>query len=372
MSTPPSTQPPSSTDALLETVVRRWRAAFDSIPDPIVLIDADYRLRRTNTAAVPVGDVRAVLGRRCHDVLFDCAEPCEGCPVGAASAEPASAEISPGDGRTWSVHASPLLTDDEVGDGPWTVCHHRDITQARRLQREVVILEKLAAIGELAGTVAHEINNPLTTILTFSQLLSRGVDSEDVLEMAADIEQAARRCQRIVASLLDFARTDGKAAVSPVDLGQITAESVRLLGIQHAGRGELEVRAVGLEDGPFWVEGIPDQLRSLVLNLLQNAIQAMQKRGTVTAGLQHTPGAVRLVVCDTGPGIPESIIHQIFEPFFTTKAANKGGTGLGLSIVRNVVRDHLGQITVANQPAGGACFTVVLPTSEIRATEETT
>ena len=357
--------------ALLERATRTWRSTFDSIDDPMALVDKQFRLRRANLAVAEMAgdDIRSLIGRKCHEVLFARESRCEDCPLMQEGAflETRQVEINDErDGRTWAVSAWPLTEEGQVADGEaWAVCHYKDVSNARALQRQVIMLEKLAAIGELAGCVAHELNNPLTGILTFSQVMSRGsANIEEVVGLAQDIEEAARRCTRIVQSLLDFARggSQNPGELTTVDVAELVGDCVNLAHFQLTGEEPVEIDW-DPPSGLSPVYGSVDAMKSLFLNLINNAIQAMERRGTVT--IRATACAderlIRVVVQDTGPGIPEELLERVFQPFFTTKAKNKGGTGLGLAIVSNVVRDHGGRVSVENVDEGGARFTVELP-----------
>ncbi len=362
----------------LEAVIERWRATFDSIPDPIVLVDRAFTVRRANAAAAGDQAVREALGEPCHRLLFGLDTPCAGCPVtelGATGRQDADGDVVvPGDGRTWSVHVAPLQPrGDEDGAGDWLVCQHRDVTDARRLQREVAMLEKLAAIGQLASSVAHELNNPLTAILSFAQLLQRdAVDPEARAELIGDIEAQAQRCRRIVRSLLDFGRPASDSGVVTLDFGSLVRECLHVFTSQYAARDALGFTLIG-DDAPDLpaVSGVPDALRSLVINLVQNAVLAMDKVGHVTVQLDAVDNAhaVRLWVTDTGPGVPLDLRDKIFQPFYTTRVIGLG-TGLGLSIAHNVVRDHGGRIEVTDGPGGGARFIVHLPAAHAAQTTD--
>jgi signal transduction histidine kinase len=223
----------------------------------------------------------------------------------------------------------------------------------------------MAAIGELAGCVAHELNNPLTAITSFTQIMQRMVGgNEDLRSFTTDILESAQRCTKIVQSLLDYARPSPAAdAFLDVDLAQVITKCLRLAEVQpmaRHGRLKFEIR---LAPDLWAARGNPDALKSVYLNLINNAIQAMHGEGTLSLEAENVPAerVVRVRVCDTGPGVPDALMHKIFEPFFTTKAKNEGGTGLGLAIVAKEVRTHGGEISVENLADGGACFEVNLP-----------
>lgn len=350
--------------ARAERATAEWRQLFDSIHDPLLVVDERFRIRRANIAAAATAqnEIKNLITRRCHEALFGRSEACEGCPLAAEDSDESTAEISDGSGRLWEMNTWPFR-DEEVGFGErLSVCHYRDVTQARELQRQVVLLEKLAAIGDLAGRVAHELNNPLTGILTFSQIIQRNQNVEMASGLASDIEDAARRCSNIVQSLLDFARGGGGShEVTEIDLVEVIENCVYLARLQtdeETLRFELD-----LDDDLPRMRGQVDAVKSLFLNLITNAVQAMEGRGCVSVRATRLADedVIQVQVRDQGPGVPEELRERIFEPFFTTKAENRQGTGLGLAIVSNAVRDHDGRIDVHNEADGGACFTVELP-----------
>ncbi|MBU0553685.1 PAS domain-containing protein [Myxococcota bacterium] len=346
---------------VLERATRMWRLTVDTIDEPIILINPHFELQRTNLAAARLAGagVKALLGRRCHEALFARATPCEGCPLSAEGGDDGvqRVEIERGE-RAWAVSAWRF---EEEGEAATAVCHYHEITEARALQRRLLLYTKLAAVGELAGVVAHELNNPLTGILTFSQILRRGgLPSGAVEGLATDIEEAAQRCSRIVQSLLDYARPTGDAApYAMVELDPLIETCVRLNELQISAHQGLKFEASWAGLGSIW--GNADALKSLVLNLLNNAAQALNKQGHISLSATRSGDDIEIRVSDDGPGIPAALRERIFEPFFTTKAKNKGGTGLGLSIVRNVVDAHGGRVHVEASPQGGACFIVALP-----------
>jgi two-component system NtrC family sensor kinase len=268
-------------------------------------------------------------------------------------------------GRVWRVTAWPSSEpESEAGGSAFSVCQYEDITKQRALQRQVILLEKVAAIGELAGCVAHELNNPLTGILTFSQILARGtgMGADETQSLASEIESSAERCKFIVQALLDFARPGATLEYSPVDLAEVVDSCVRLVTVSQKSFRDMKLE-LDFEQRLPEVLGNSDALKSVFLNLVSNAVQAMSPGGVlrIRAGVEPDGRRVRIVVEDNGPGIPAHLRERVFEPFFTTKATNKSGTGLGLTIVRNVVRDHGGQLELGGSPEGGACFTIHLP-----------
>lgn len=354
---------------------REWRRTFDAIADPLTLVDAELRVVRANLAAANAAevDIRALLGKRCHEALFGRESPCEKCPL-AQGQNTAGACVEVTDerhGRTWKVTTWPLAEageETEAGDNV-AVCHYEDVTEERELQRQMLMLEKIAAIGELAGCVAHELNNPLTGILSFSQVLARlteGTDP-DTFGMANEIEEAARRCRNIVQALLDYSRPGGPVDFTDINLRELIDGVVRVSVLTQSSTKKVEILRQEPED--LWpVRGVVDGLKSVFLNLINNAVQAIDGPGRLQIIAENLVGEhmVRIRVSDSGPGIPPALREKVFAPFFTTKAQNKSGTGLGLAIVRNVVRDHGGSVSVGEGPEGGACFDIRLPAATVK------
>ena len=255
--------------------------------------------------------------------------------------------------------ARPVLSDDGAHIGWLEV--YRDITAQRLIQSKLFQTEKMAALGQLVSGIAHELNNPLTSIMGYAQLLlGRRLGSERNAD-ARMIYQEADRAGRIVKNLLVFGR-ETKPERQPVDLNEIV---VRTLSLRSY---ELKVENISVEFQPD--PGLPPiladstQLQQIVLNLLVNAEQAIQQahgHGHIRIRTRLL-SAVRLAleVADDGPGIPPEIASRIFDPFFTTKAVGVG-TGLGLSIVYGIVQEHGGEVSVKNALGSGATFTVELP-----------
>jgi two-component system NtrC family sensor kinase len=224
--------------------------------------------------------------------------------------------------------------------------------------QELVRVEKLAAVGELAAGVAHEINNPMAIIRGNAEvLLMELAPDHPSREEAEVIAQEVGRVERIVGNLLTFARRQRKA-VKRVSVDRVLEEILRQVGHQVPLDG-IELRRE-LALGATEIEGDENQLRQVFTNLIVNAVQSMEKGGilTVTSSWDGEAGVCRVEVADTGEGIPQEQIKDIFTPFFTTK---QSGTGLGLSVSYGIVENHGGTIAVTSAPGQGSSFLVTLP-----------
>lgn len=241
---------------------------------------------------------------------------------------------------------------------------HLDILQ--RNQAQLLQSGKLAAVGELAAGVAHEFNNPLSAVLTYSVLLRERAETlppealeamPKLVERLALIESAAVRCQSVADNLLTFARRD-EARKRSVNLATAFEESLGLM------RHLLQSHSVRLEkafevDVPrIWGNG--SQMQQVIVNLVSNALHAVDAGGVIRVGLRRDGERALITVADDGPGIDPAVRDRLFEPFVTTKAVGEG-TGLGLSIVHGIVQGHGGSIEVSSGDLGGALFEIILP-----------
>jgi PAS domain S-box-containing protein len=233
-----------------------------------------------------------------------------------------------------------------------------DLRDRRRLEEQLVQSGKLAAIGELAAGVAHEINNPLFAILGFVEFLRNEIEpGTRAHERLLLIEQTGLEIKAVVRALLDFAREPSDVFMT-LSLADVAAQTVELVRWTTAAK-DVEIVERYPEE-TLLVKGSPNQLKQIFLNLLTNAQQAMPSGGTVTVELACSDGWAEAIVADTGPGITEEVLPRIFEPFFTRKQ-NRGGTGLGLSVSLGIAQMHGGDLTAQSVPGKGAAFTLRLP-----------
>jgi PAS domain S-box-containing protein len=253
------------------------------------------------------------------------------------------------------------IVNDE-GEITASVISTRDMTEERRVAEQLRQSEKLVALGELVAGVAHEVNNPLTGISAFAQLLQEERLTPDQLEAAQMIKREADRAVAVIRDLLTFARKTGPRTV-PIDMNALIEQTMRLrtYGLRTAG---IEMK---LELAPSLprVRGDDRQLQQVLLNLVVNAEHSVANCQRRLITLRTSVSARRLIVevSDTGKGMSADVQKRIFEPFFTTKPEG-AGTGLGLSVSFGIVQTHGGTLTVHSAPGAGATFRLTLPVNE--------
>jgi PAS domain S-box-containing protein len=262
---------------------------------------------------------------------------------------------------TWrTMRAAGSQLSDAEGKLNGVIISVRDITVERKLEEQVVQSERLAAMGAMIGGVAHELNNPLTSILGVSELLQDNETNETSRKQLAMLQQQARRAADIVQNLTYFSRPPAPGK-SKINLTEVVDRTLNL----HAYSLRKNNIAVDFLKDPAvpYALGDPHQLMQVFLNLILNAEQAIREardRGTLRIRMGKAEGSVWVSFHDDGPGIPKESLPSIFDPFYTTKRPGRG-TGLGLSICKSVLKEHNGSVEAANAPDGGALFTVTLP-----------
>jgi signal transduction histidine kinase len=236
-----------------------------------------------------------------------------------------------------------------------------DLSERARLEAQLVRSEKLSSVGVLAAGVAHEINNPLTTILGYAKLLLEGRGDADpdrpALELVAD---EARRVQEIVRNLLDFSRQE-TGQIEAAALNALVERTLSLVAPDLRKRGVTVARELAAELPEVLADS--RRIEQVFVNLLNNAAHAMKDGGVLTVRTGQAPGRPAPIFAefaDTGGGIPLELLPRIFDPFFTTKEPGQG-TGLGLAVSHGIVTDHGGEIEVQSQAGKGSAFRVWLP-----------
>jgi two-component system, NtrC family, sensor kinase len=344
----------------------------DSLPVGLYVVDRDYRIqawnrkRETGTQGLRRDDV---VGRPVFDVLTR-------QPAAQLRAEFdrvfETGEIQQieqevtlgGEPRRFRLSKIPMRFEgDEITH---VITIGEDVTEQDRVQRQILQSEKLAALGQLAAGVMHEINNPLATISACVAAITgrldqlQGPDKASVEEYLEIIDKEVDRCTRIVDGLLDFSRPKAKTKAKVV-LNALVEETLFLL--KHHQRFKKLTVSRELDPSQPATTGNAEQLTQVLMALMLNAVDAMDDRGKLTVRTGRNPqfsDEVYLEIEDNGIGIPRAEQSKIFEPFYTTKPPGRG-TGLGLSICYGIVEQHQGRIDLDSQPGRGSIFRVFLP-----------
>jgi two-component system, NtrC family, sensor kinase len=361
------------TQELLETRATFKLLMDEMIQEDVMIINYNYKIIDINKSLLKRLGLKheEVIGRHCYEITHHRNAPCSGenhpCPLikTLESGEPFQTTHTHLDKDErliyYSISTYPMLED---GDVIGAIEISRDITKDINVQKTLLQQEKLASIGRLSAGVAHEINNPLTTILTSAMLVQEDLAPDDpAFEELGLIAKEALRCRKIVASLLDFARQTQPQKKLHL-LNHIVAESVLLTQKQAA------FKDIGVDTllDPSISEQMLDkgQLQQALINLILNAVEATPEGGRIMVRTLswRKRKTVRIEIEDTGSGIHKDHLNKIFEPFFTTKEL---GTGLGLSITHGIIEQHGGTIDVSSTPGKGTRFMIHLPVDEEKA-----
>ena len=337
------------------------------IQEDVIVMASNYRVLDINeTLAKKLGIERKdAIGRYCYEILHKENAPCSGeyhpCPLVSTvnTGKPfrvTHVHLDKGERQLfYSITCYPLMDNGEVV-GAIEIA--RDITKDIDIQKVMMQQDKMASIGRLAAGVAHEINNPLTTILTSAMLIQEDTDPADPnYQELQTIADETLRCRKIVSSLLDFAR-QSKPLKKQHNLNDVVKECVVLTKKQAAFNDVTLEQSLG-EDLPV-TNMDKDQLEQALINLVLNAIEVTDPGGKVTISTKFVAETdmIELEVSDSGKGISEKDMARIFDPFFTTK---ESGTGLGLAITHGIIEQHGGTIDVKSKLGQGTSFTVRLP-----------
>ena len=344
---------------LLSLGKREWELTVDAISQAICIVDGQGLVRRANRAFSDLlrAPLTALPGRPWLDLL-----PPSWAGAVARTLDHAGPQELRADERVLLISAA-SMGGPETGA---TVLLFEDQTEKRRLQEQLIQSEKMSAIGQLIAGVAHDLNNPLASVVGFSDFLS---ESDEIPAALAEplrvIRQEAERAATIVKNLLSFARRQAEQR-SPQDVPRILESTLTLLRNQLTA---YHVEAV-LDAEPDLpeIELNANQIQQVFVNLINNAAQALALSpageaaggGRISVTVRKWMDGVAVRIADDGPGMPEEVASRAFEPFFTTKPEGQG-TGLGLSICQGIVMEHGGRITLETAPGQGAVFTVELP-----------
>jgi signal transduction histidine kinase len=327
----------------------------DGLGEGLQLVDGDFRIRHANRWMH--GQFGEVVDRRCYELLAADGMPCPGCPLDRRHeiGDAVRIEVPGTDGRRFSLSCSPVRQPDGQ---IFLLELVADVTERERLQARLTEAERLAAAGELAAGVAHEIRNPLAAIVNATTLLGaeETLTRDERANTLGAVKKEARRLNRILSDFLVFARPR-ESKVLEADI-RVVVDHVAALIREDPGRAERVQLSVGIDPAVPAFPFDADQMTQVLWNIALNGVEAMEGPGRLDITVARRGAAVAIAVTDTGGGIPIEERRRVFEPFYSRK---RSGTGLGLTIARRIVATHGGRIDVESTPGQGARFTVVLP-----------
>jgi len=350
---------------LLSRSQKEWRETFDSITDLIAVIDKDFNITRANRAFHEYFTISpyAEINKKCHELLGTCHESECLHIKSMENRRPASSELHDAKtGKILQVSFFPYFSPE--GDSLGSIFIGKDITEKKENDMRLIMNERLAALGEMASGIAHEINNPLATIAACTEALLNRMEKEKIDSILFQsylriIEEEIDRCKSITTSMLSFVRKVDNEKKGVI-INEALDRAIEMVTFQ--GRLKNVVYLKNFQTEMPQVQGNESELRQVFLTIIVNALDAMEDKGTLTIETGTEGNTVFVKISDTGPGIPSDLIGRIFDPFFTTKS-EKGGTGLGLSIAKRIVQENNGRIDVASEEGKGTTFTIILPIS---------
>jgi PAS domain S-box-containing protein len=330
---------------------------FDSMSDMVFSATKDYVITKINRAVSErLGKPpEEIIGKKCYEVFHGRNEPRRKCPH-HKTVKTEKAYVGELDEPylrgTFLTSSSPIF--DGTGEFIGTVHVARDITEIKKLQQQLVMAQRMAALGEVAARVAHDIRNPLVSIGGFAKRLEKSLEG-NLKDYAAIIAREVAVLEKILSEILSYIREVGLEK-RMVNIDYLVEEVTAVM------KSELDEKKITLVKSLNTSLGVlvdPGSIREALLNILSNAIHAIENNGTITVKTSFEKDYAVIEIQDTGCGISEEILPFIFDPFFTTKGS--GNTGLGLTITHKIIEKHHGRIEIESKPHKGSTFKVFLP-----------
>ncbi len=353
----------------------------------VFTIDKDFRITSFNHGAEEMTGFKKeeVMGRKCYEVFRSnlCEKDCrlkETLKTGRPFTRYEATLINK-DGGTVYVNSTTSALRNRNNEIVGGLEIFRDITEYKSLQEELIRAEKLTSLGQLAASVAHEVNNPLAGVLVYLKILlkkykDKALQTESTEEQLFKMEKELERASRIIKNLLDFSR-QSEPNLRPVDLNQAIDAALSL--VEH----QINLENIKLEkkfdEQPPLVLADFEKIQQVMVNMILNATQAMPNGGNLTISTSLAKGVeignslkdmVRIDIKDTGIGISKENLDKLFTPFFTTKAKGKG-VGLGLPVAHGIIEQHNGKIEVDSEPNVGTTFTIYLEVMDEQKDDDT-
>lgn len=337
---------------------------YDGIKDYIVLLSPDCTILEVNKAFLEAYNLpeEKVIGKKCFDLVYGCQHIIPECDItnSGNSLLPHRNRVTTIDHKVLERYVFPVC--DNTGRLLHRVEYIRDVTEETVMKEQLIQAEKLSSLGEILSGVAHELNNPLTGVIGYCELLLNSDSSGDngLKEKLGKINNAALRCKKIIENLLSFARQH-KIEKQYVNINDIVKQTLELKGYQLTV-DNIEI-VTELDNSLPYTMVDPYTIQQVFLNIVNNAHLAMKEKGgkhKLTARTEHKEELLKIYFTDSGPGISEANLKKIFDPFFTTREVGKG-TGLGLSISYGIIKEHNGELRVTSRQGEGATFIIELP-----------
>ena len=370
-----------------EEIVRsqsRLQALFDGAPDAITIVERDFRISTVNKTGLnwyqrPLEDF---VGKYCYREFQGRSDICPNCPAeetfrtGQPAFRQKASLVAGGQKHYLQLLTIPLL--DRNGSVTQVVEYVKDVTAERELQQQIIQSERLAVVGRMAANVAHEVKNPLGTIVLNADLLEEeldrfsGQDTAESRDLLKGIKMELDRLIGVVEEYLQFARLPQVKLVKG-NVNEVISDLLAFLREEISERHLAVVEKLDPAVPPVQLD--PKQFRQALLNIIKNAFEAMPGEGRLTVSSSARDEKVEIKISDTGKGISQEHLDLVFTPFFSTKI---GGTGLGLSITAHIIQEHKGTISVESQGGMGTAFLIRLPPlsrkglslNEVRVAEE--
>jgi len=349
-----------------EAEIKRMRdhlqLIFNGIKDYIFLLDSSCTILDVNKAFLEAYNLpkKDIVGKNCYKLVYgldQCAPECDVSKGGDINV-PHRFHAVTRDNKVLERYVFPVL--DNSGRLVNKIEYIRDVTVETTLKEQLIQAEKLSSLGEILSGIAHELNNPLTGVIGYCELLHETTQDNELKEQFGKINEAAMRCKKIIENMLSFARKN-KVTKKFSDINEVLRQTVELkrypLKVDN-----IEV-AMDLDEHLPYTMFDAHMLMQVFLNIINNAHNAMADkggRGRLSITSRHEGGKIKISIADTGIGIPAANLKKIFDPFFTTREIGKG-TGLGLSVSYGIIKEHEGEIYAESSPGEGATFHIDLP-----------
>lgn len=365
-----------------ETLKHQWEATFDAIVDPVSLIASDYTLVRINRSFADRSNAEPVkvIGRKCYEALFGRTSPCDGCEIVTKNVQSKSQVLSgsnfrlkpartvggpSGQNVIYDVFSQEIHFKHEAR--ALYVNMYHDVSNQLRLERQIVESAKMAELGTIGSSIAHELNNPLGGMLSFLQLIKMDLSgNEPWFSDIDEMEKGAKRCRDIVQSLLGFTRKSTQDSAERIDLREVLAQALKITELQTRSMGITVTQDLPPQKVEF--RGEFNSLSQSFRNFLQNAQEAISERqksggrfqGEIKVNLYIEKDIFVVQISDNGAGFDSQIGDQIYDPMYTTKDPS-ANPGLGLTVAQQIIRDHGGRVEISSTRGSGTMAKISIP-----------